>query len=134
MTAQPWSTIPALIDHSAATFPDNEALVQDDVRLTFTELRERVHEATRALMARGIGPGDMVSIWAPNIWEWVVAGLAIHCSGAALDGVNTRWAVAVTTSPSRSSSHLAMPKSSSLAWPNWSTSTLAGLISRCTTS
>ncbi len=91
MTPQPWSTIPALIDHVAAAFPHNEALVQDDVRLTFTQLRERVHVATRALMARGIGPGDMVSVWAPNVWEWVVAGLAIHCSGATLVPVNTRF-------------------------------------------
>ncbi len=91
MPDTPWTTIPQLVDSAAAQFDDTEALVDGDLRLTYSDLAERIHEASRALMARGIGPGDRVAIWAPNIWEWVVAALGVHCAGAVLVPVNTRF-------------------------------------------
>jgi len=91
MTDAPWSTIPELVDDAAARFPDVEALVDGDIRWTFPQLVERIHEAARALMASGIEPGDRVAIWAPNIWEWVVAALGTHCAGGVLVPVNTRF-------------------------------------------
>jgi len=42
-------------------------------------------------MARGILPGDRVAIWAPNIAEWAVAALGVHCAGATLIPINTRF-------------------------------------------
>ena len=32
-----------------------------------------------------------MAVWAPNIWEWVVAGLGIHLAGGVLVPVNTRF-------------------------------------------
>ena len=34
--------------------------------------------------------GDRVAIWAPNIPEWVVSALGVHCCGAVLVPINTR--------------------------------------------
>ncbi len=91
MPDAPWTTIPELVDHAALRFADDEALVEDETRWSFTELAERIHEAARALMASGVDRGDRIAIWAPNISEWVVAALAVHSVGAWLVPVNTRF-------------------------------------------
>ena len=91
MSDAPWNTICELVDDAAQRFPDLEALVDGDVRLTFPELRDRIRASARALMASGIEPGERVAVWAPNIWEWVVAGLGVHLAGGVLVPVNTRF-------------------------------------------
>jgi acyl-CoA synthetase (AMP-forming)/AMP-acid ligase II len=87
----PWNTIAQLVDDAAGRFPDLEAVVEEPERWTFPELATRVHGAVRALMATGIQRGDRISIWAPNIREWVVVALAVHCAGAVLVPINTRF-------------------------------------------
>ena len=91
MSDAPWSTICELVDDAAHRFPDLEALVDGNVRWTFPELRDHIRASARALMASGIEPGDRVAVWAPNIWEWVVAGLGVHLAGGVLVPVNTRF-------------------------------------------
>ena len=54
-------------------------------------LADEVERATRALMALGVGKGDRVAQWAPNIWEWIVAALATHAAGGVLVPINTRF-------------------------------------------
>ena len=58
MPDAPWRTIPELVDDAARRFADDEALVEDDERWTFTELADRIHVAARALMASGVQRGD----------------------------------------------------------------------------
>ena len=84
-------TIPELLDHAVNQQADAHAIEDEDVTLTFTELGRRAHRAARALVDLGITPGDRVAIWAPNMWEWVVAGLGIHLAGAVLVPINTRY-------------------------------------------
>ncbi len=91
MSEGSWTTICELVEDAARRFPELEALVDGDVRWTFPELRDRIRASARALMASGIEPGDRVAIWAPNIWEWVVAGLGVHLAGGVLVPVNTRF-------------------------------------------
>jgi acyl-CoA synthetase (AMP-forming)/AMP-acid ligase II len=91
MPDAPWTTIPELVDHAALRFADDEALIEDETRWSFTELAERIHEVARALMASSVDRGDRIAIWAPNISEWVVAALAVHSVGAWLVPVNTRF-------------------------------------------
>jgi acyl-CoA synthetase (AMP-forming)/AMP-acid ligase II len=43
------------------------------------------------MMASGIEPGDRVSIWAPNIYQWVICALGLSSSGAILVPLNTRF-------------------------------------------
>ena len=71
-------TIPQLVAQRAERFGDREAVVDGDVRLSFTEFADEIDTAARALIASGIEPGDRVAIWAPNIYEWAVAALATH--------------------------------------------------------
>ncbi|HMQ24698.1 MAG TPA: FadD3 family acyl-CoA ligase, partial [Acidimicrobiales bacterium] len=60
-------------------------------RLTFAQLAERVEPSTRAAMAAGVEPGDRVAIWAPNVWEWIVAALGALGAGGVLVPINTRF-------------------------------------------
>ncbi|MDX2261819.1 MAG: acetoacetate--CoA ligase [Gemmatimonadales bacterium] len=50
--------------------------------MTHAALREQVARVARALRARGVGPGDVVAGWLPNIAEAVVAMLATAAIGA----------------------------------------------------
>ena len=84
------ASIPELIVWSTDTYGDDVAVRDGDVTLTYRELRERVDAAARAIVDSGIQPGDTVSVWAPNCWQWVVAGLAVSRAGAILVPVNTR--------------------------------------------
>jgi len=87
----PWSTIPQLVDDAADRFGELEAFVDEDRRWTFVEYRDRIHAASRALLAHDVQPGDRIAIWAPNLAEWAVAALGAHCIGAVLVPINTRF-------------------------------------------
>jgi acyl-CoA synthetase (AMP-forming)/AMP-acid ligase II len=84
-------TIPAAVAASIAAWPDAEAVVEPDRRVTYRELGGLVDRATRAMMAAGVGPGDRVAIWAPNGLGWIVAALGAQSAGAALVPINTRF-------------------------------------------
>ena len=84
-------TLPEVVDRAADRFAAVEAVVDGEVRLTFAQLRSHARQAAKAFIAAGIEPGDRVSIWAPNIWEWVTAELGLHYAGGVLVPLNTRW-------------------------------------------
>lgn len=83
-------TTPRLMSTAAALWPDQCALYEDGIRLTYAELDAWRWRASRALIGAGIEAGDRVAIWAPNVHEWIVAALAIHSAGAILVPINTR--------------------------------------------
>ncbi|MDZ7674912.1 MAG: FadD3 family acyl-CoA ligase [Acidimicrobiales bacterium] len=85
------TTIPDALDRAVAQWPGREALVDGDLRLTWSELSDRADEAARAVVASGIEAGDRVGIWSPNIGEWVIAALGIYRAGAAIATMNTRF-------------------------------------------
>ena len=86
-----WQTIPELIDDAAVRFGDREAMVDGDIRWTFSEFRTQIHTAARALMASGLSEGERVALWAPNICEWAVAALGVHTAGGVVVPINTRF-------------------------------------------
>ena len=86
-----WGTIGRLILASGDRFPDVEALVDGELRLTFPELRGRIIDSARAHIAAGVEKGDKVAIWAPNIAEWIISGLGAVMAGAVLVPLNTRY-------------------------------------------
>ena len=84
-------TIPDVLRDAAQKWPDDEALVTAEGRLTFAELRARTVAVTRALLAAGVVRGDRVAVWAPNGERWVVSALGALGAGAVLVPVNTRF-------------------------------------------
>lgn len=90
MTDNPRTTPSALI-RAAQDFGDLTAIADRDVRLTFTQLHDRVRAFAAALVGRGVAPGQNVAIWAPNTHHWVIAVLGIHYCGAVVAPINTRY-------------------------------------------
>jgi acyl-CoA synthetase (AMP-forming)/AMP-acid ligase II len=86
-----WGTIGRLVMAAGDRFPNVEALVDGELRLTFPQLRDHITDAARAHIAAGVRRGDRVAIWAPNIAEWVIAGLGAVTAGAVLVPLNTRY-------------------------------------------
>jgi acyl-CoA synthetase (AMP-forming)/AMP-acid ligase II len=84
-------TLPDLIDQAAARFGSDIFIEDGDVRISYTDLRTRTRQVAAALLARGIGKGDRVAIWAPNVYEWIVACFGIQSIGAVLVTLNTRY-------------------------------------------
>ncbi|MHB8221003.1 MAG: FadD3 family acyl-CoA ligase [Acidimicrobiales bacterium] len=88
-----WGTVPRLLADVVGRIPDTEAVVEPDagIRWSYADLAAHADRFTRALMARGVAPGDRVAIWAPNCAEWVAAALGTLGSGAVLVPLNTRF-------------------------------------------
>ena len=86
-----WGSVPGLVAAAAERFGDAEALVDGAIRLSFSELEAEALRVTAAAMAAGIGPGDRVAIWAPNMAEWVLCALGLLGAGAVLVPLNTRF-------------------------------------------
>jgi len=85
------TSIPALVRWSTSEFAALQAIRDGDVTLTYQQLGEQVDQAARAMIASGVAAGDAVGVWAPNCWQWVVAGLAVSRAGGVLVPVNTRF-------------------------------------------
>ena len=71
--------------------PDREAVVDDDVRLTYAALEDRANRLAHALAAQGIGPGDHVGVWLYNGREYLEAMLAAFKVRAVPINVNYRY-------------------------------------------
>ena len=84
-------SIPAMVREAAGRFAEAEAVVDGDQRWTYAELGERVEQATRAMIAAGLGPADRAAIWAPNAAEWIVAALGVLGAGGVVVPLNTRF-------------------------------------------
>lgn len=84
-------TIPGALARAAARHPGRDAVVDGSTRLTWAQLRDRVHAAVKSLIALGVRPGDRIAVWAPNSHHWVVTALAATSAGAVLVPVNTRY-------------------------------------------
>jgi fatty-acyl-CoA synthase len=80
-----------VLARNAELYPQQEALVIGEGRLTYAELDEQVREAARGLRALGIGRGDHVAVCMGNTVEWVISFYAAASIGAVTVPVNTRF-------------------------------------------
>src|SRR5262245_32574477 len=88
-------TIGDFFDAISEAHAGHEALVSrhQGIRWTYGELRDRVDELGRALIALGTYKGDRVGIWSPNHAEWVVTQFATAKIGAILVNINPSYRV-----------------------------------------
>ncbi|KAB7754950.1 FadD3 family acyl-CoA ligase [Mycolicibacterium mucogenicum] len=86
-----WHTIPDMALSAADRFGDAEALVDGPLRLSYTELAQRIRRAAGAFHTLGVDKGDRVAIWAPNSAHWVIAALGVVTAGGIVVPVNTRF-------------------------------------------
>src|SRR5215831_4954440 len=84
-------TIPAALVRAARQWPGADALADGSFRLTYRQYLERSVQLARGLIARGVGPGDRVVVWAPNSAEVALTAMAATLAGGVLVPLNTRF-------------------------------------------
>ncbi|MGY0057474.1 AMP-binding protein [Streptomyces sp. LZ34] len=88
-------TIGANLARAIERFAEREALVDlpSGRRWTYTEFGRAVEEVALGLMAKGVGKGDRVGIWAVNCAEWVLVQYATARIGAIMVNINPAYRV-----------------------------------------
>lgn len=71
-----------ILDQTADMYPRREALVTEDVRLTYRQLVEKVNQTAISFLELGIKGGDKVLIQLPNWKEFFFVFHALHKIGA----------------------------------------------------
>jgi acyl-CoA synthetase (AMP-forming)/AMP-acid ligase II len=90
-TADQYTSIPAAVQDAARRWGGRLAVVDGDVRLSFTDVADEMLAVSRSLIALGIEPGDRIALWAPNSAIWIPTALGILATGAWLVPLNTRF-------------------------------------------
>lgn len=80
----------SFLDRAADLFPDRIAVIDDDRRFTWSEVRQRCLGLAAQLVKLGIRPGEVVSVISPNTAEMFEAQFAVAMAGAVLNTINTR--------------------------------------------
>jgi fatty-acyl-CoA synthase len=86
-------TIPQLLDRACARHGGAEAaiFVEQNLSLSWYDLRNRADDVAAGLLALGIKRGDRVGIWSPNRAEWLYAQFGTARIGAILVNVNPAY-------------------------------------------
>ena len=80
-----------ILEQAADQFGYKTAIKENEVQLSFAELEHMSWHAASAFAAKGVVKGDRVAIWAPNVYEWIVAAIGLELIGGVLVPLNTRW-------------------------------------------
>ncbi|TAK82001.1 MAG: long-chain fatty acid--CoA ligase [Betaproteobacteria bacterium] len=84
-------TVDGFLSASALRWPSKLAVVASGRSLSYAQLDADVSRFARALVVRGVQPGDRVSVILPNSLEMVVAFYAISRCGAVLVPLNPAY-------------------------------------------
>ena len=77
------------VERAARWFPDHPAILFEDGDLSYGALDERASRVANALAAHGVGRGDRVALFLPNIPAFAVCYLAILKIGAISVSINS---------------------------------------------
>jgi len=80
----------AFIRRAAAVFPDKVAVIHGSQRWTYAGFHARCRRLASALVAAGVGPGDTVAVFAPNVPPTLEAHYGVAMAGAILNAINIR--------------------------------------------
>jgi long-chain acyl-CoA synthetase len=78
----------AILLGAARRWPDRIGWTEGDEHLTFGDAARRAAQFANALAARGIGPGDVVAVHAPNCIDYPVVYYGILLAGATFSPTN----------------------------------------------
>jgi acyl-CoA synthetase (AMP-forming)/AMP-acid ligase II len=94
-TSEPIDTGGATLHESilatAEAMGDRVALVDgpSGAAVTYEALAARIERTAAGLAARGLRPGDVLALWAPNSPEWAIAALGAMAAGATVSGASS---------------------------------------------
>jgi long-chain acyl-CoA synthetase len=77
-----------ILVRSAQRFGSKPALIAGGRTLTYQALHDLCDRMAGGLQQLGVRPGDRVSLYSPNRWEWVVAYHAALRAGAVVNPIN----------------------------------------------
>jgi fatty-acyl-CoA synthase len=80
----------SLLNWVGAAYPDQVAVIHDDLRRTWGEVRTRARQLASSLTRLDIGSGDTVAVMLPNTPPMAEAHFGVPMSGAVLHCINTR--------------------------------------------
>lgn len=78
------------LDRAALVHPERDAVVYGELRQNWVQTRARCYRLASALVKRGLGNGDTVSILAPNTPAMLEAHYGVPLAGAVLNTLNYR--------------------------------------------
>ena len=84
-------TLPQVVADAAAEHGERVAITDADAELTYAELDAARVRSARAFVAAGLEKGDRVAIWAPNIYQWIIAAIGAQSIGGVVVPMNTRY-------------------------------------------
>jgi acyl-CoA synthetase (AMP-forming)/AMP-acid ligase II len=84
-------TLPQIMQAAAEQYGERVAILDGEISLTYLELSEARWQVAAALHQAGLKRGDRVALWAPNVYQWIVAAFGAQTLGIALAPINTRW-------------------------------------------
>lgn len=82
------NSIGEVLPNAARRFGDKTALVNEARSFSFRELDGLSGALAASLVKLGIEPGDRVTLYAPNSWEWIVSYYGALKAGAVINPVN----------------------------------------------
>ena len=93
MSEQPYRarTLPQVVSEAAEAYGQRVAISDGSVQLTYAELDTARVGAAGAFLAAGLQKGERIAIWAPNIYQWIIAAIGAQSVGGVLVPLNTRY-------------------------------------------
>ena len=84
------ATLHGTIAATARAVGDHVALIDgpSGTATAYCELAARIDRAAVRLAARGLRPGEVLALWAPNSPDWVITALGAMAAGATVTGVS----------------------------------------------
>src|SRR6184192_1635446 len=88
-----FETIGQALDASVVKWGSQDALIvrHQDIRWTYTELKQRVEALAAGFLALGLSPGERIGIWACNCSEWALTQFASAKAGLILVNLNPAY-------------------------------------------
>ena len=80
----------SFLSRTASVFPDRVAVIHGGISRTWRETDRRCRALASALVRRGIGKGDTVAVFAPNVPAIFEAHFSVPMTGAVLNTINIR--------------------------------------------
>jgi long-chain acyl-CoA synthetase len=77
-----------ILRHAAARWPERKALIAGGREFSYAALDDLAARAAAGLRDRGVQPGQVVTLYGPNSWQWVVAYHAVLRAGAVVNPIN----------------------------------------------
>src|SRR5262245_9614995 len=84
-----------LLERAATVFPKHPAIIHGKQHWGYADFYARARALASALIKRGIGRGDTVSVMLPNVPAMLEAHYGVPMTGAVLNAINTRLDAAI---------------------------------------